>query len=267
MPPLQLIFKSEHMRAALSKAVIESELSSRFGQEIFKLNDRGYAEVISTGLPEIDALAGGFPRGAITEIFGPDSSGRTSLMLSALAEASNSDEVCALIDTNDAFDLNSAVNATVNFDRLLWIRCSGSLEHSFKAVDLLLQGGGFGLVFLDLGDVHAKEARRIISSWWYRFRRVVENTPTALVVIAQDACARSCASLTLALESKESDWSTVCDGRLSSVRNLQPVSNNKKLHADKGSFVSHANLLRRNLTQVDRIKPIRAGTCDLHFVT
>ena len=254
------------MRTALSKAVIESELTTRFGPEIFKLNDRGYVEVISTGLPEIDALAGGFPRGAITEIFGTESSGRTSLMLSALAEASNNTEVCALIDTNDVLDLNSAVNATIDLDRLLWIRCGGSLEHSFKAVDLLLHGGGFGLIFLDLGDVPAKEARRIISSWWYRFRRVVENTPTALVVLAQDACARSCASLTLALESKESVWSTVTTGNVSSVPALQPVLISTKQQANKSLSITHANLLRGNVIKVDRLKPLRAGACELHFI-
>src|SRR6185295_460695 len=133
------------MRAALSKTAIESQLTSRFGVDVFKLNDHGYGEVMSTGLPEIDALAGGFPRGAITEIYGSESSGRTSLMLSALAQATRHDEVCALVDTNDVLDPSSAVSAAVDLERLLWIRCAGNLEHSFKAIDLLLQGGGFGL--------------------------------------------------------------------------------------------------------------------------
>ncbi len=251
------------MRTALSKAVIESELTTRFGPEIFKLNDRGYAEVISTGLPEIDALAGGFPRGAITEIFGPESSGRTSVMLSALAEASNNAEVCALIDTNDVLDLSSAVNAAIDLDRLLWIRCGGSLQHSFKAVDLLLQGGGFGLIFLDLGDVQAKEARRIISSWWYRFRRVVENTPTALVVLAQDACARSCASLTLALGRRESVWSNVDVVNRSPV---QPFGRNaiRKLK-QSSQTVTHANILKSSSSNVECVKPNHMAGLEIQF--
>ena len=61
----------------------------------------------------------------------------------------------------------------MKFDRLLWIRCANNLEHAFKATDMLLQAGGFGLVMLDLGDVPAKSAKRIISSWWYRFRRTL----------------------------------------------------------------------------------------------
>lgn len=195
------------MALALSKAKIESQLSTRFG-DIFKLNERRFEQVLSAGVPEVDSLIGGLPRGAITEIFGPASSGRTSLMLAALAQASTHDEVCALVDTNNTFDPLSAANAQMDLDRLLWVRCKDKLEHAFKAADLLLQGGGFGLVVLDLGDVPAPQARRIISSWWYRFRRVVENKPTALVVIATDSCVRSCAALTLEIGRESTAWSS-----------------------------------------------------------
>ncbi len=195
------------MRAAFSKAEIES----RFGSA-FKLHEKRPAEVISSGLPQIDSfIFGGFPRGAITEVFGPASSGRTSFMLSALAHATNHEEVCALVDTNNVFDPASATRAEINCGRLLWIRCANHLEHAFKATDLLLQGGGFGLVLLDLGDVPAKSARRIISSWWYRFRRTLEATPTALVVIAEESCVRSCASLALGLRGEKCLWSPNSD--------------------------------------------------------
>ena len=188
------------MRAAFSKAEIESEIASRFA-EAFKLHEKSPAEVISTGIPQIDSFTGGgLPRGAITEIFGPASSGRTSFMLSTLAHATHHEEVCALVDTNNSFDPKSASHAEINCDRLLWIRCANNLEHAFKATDFLLQGGGFGLVMLDLGDVPAKYAKRIISSWWYRFRRTLEAKPTALVVIAEESCVRSCATLALELK-------------------------------------------------------------------
>ena len=196
------------MSQALSKAAIESEIASRF-HSAFKPRAKASAEVISAGIPEVDALTGGLPRGAITEIFGPASSGRTSLMLAALAHASTHDEVCALVDTSNTFDPTSATNAQMDLDRLLWVRCDGKLEHAFKAADLLLQGGGFGLVVLDLGDVPAPEARRIISSWWYRFRRVVENKPTVLVVIAADSCVRSCAALTMEIGRESAAWVSV----------------------------------------------------------
>src|SRR5258705_490434 len=192
------------MRAVVSKAEIESAIVSRFGSA-FQRHEKRQGEVISTGLQEIDSFTlGGLPRGAITEIFGPASSGRTSFLLSALAHASNHDEVCALVDASNAFAPQTAIQAGINCEQLLWIRCDHQLEHAFKATDLLLQGGGFGLVALDLGDVPANTAKRIISSWWYRFRRTLEPTPTALVVIAEESCVRSCA--TLALELKGEAW-------------------------------------------------------------
>jgi recombination protein RecA len=197
------------MRAAISKAEIESTIAARFG-DAFKHHEAKRAEVIATGVSEIDSLAeGGLPRGAITEIFGPPSSGRTSLQLLTLAAATNHDEVCALVDMNNTLDPESAARANVNFDRLLWIRCDNNLEHAFKATDLVLQGGGFGIVMLDLGDLSAKAARRIISSWWFRFRRVVENSPTALLVITQDCSVRSCAALALQMKNEAVVWSPV----------------------------------------------------------
>jgi len=206
------------MRAAFSKVEIESDIASRFGSA-FQVQKKRPAEVISTGIPEVDAFAlGGLPRGALSEVFGPASSGRTSFMLSALAHATNNDEVCALVDTNNSFDPKSATRAGINSDRLLWIRCDHNLEHAFKASDLLLQGGGFGLVLLDLGDVPGNSAKRIISSWWYRFRRTLEPTPTALVVIAEESCVRSCASLALELSAQTHLWSSSTQPQSSACR-------------------------------------------------
>jgi recA bacterial DNA recombination protein len=193
------------MKAAVSKVELESDMASRFG-DAFRLHEKSVVETISSGIDEIDVLAGGLPRGSITEIFGPASSGRTSLMYSMLAYATAHEETCALVDTNDVFAPTAATEAGMDFDRLLWIRCAGNLEHAFKATDLLLHAGGFGLVILDLGDVAGKEARRIISSWWYRFRRTVEDRPTVLTVISEEACTRSCAALTLELKGAP-EWS------------------------------------------------------------
>ena len=214
------------MRAAVSKAEIEFEISSRFSSA-FAPHEKKTPEVISTGIPQIDAFTlGGLPRGAITEVFGPASSGRTSVMLSALAQATNHEEVCAIVDTTNAFDPKSATSAEINCERLLWIRCANNLEHAFKATDLLLQGGGFGLVMLDLGDVPAKSAKRIISSWWYRFRRTLEATPTALVVIAEESCVRSCAALALELRGENCLWSSASE--------------------EQGDGLTHSNARRRS---------------------
>src|ERR671927_369812 len=92
------------------------------------------------------------------------------------------EEICAIVDCDDTFDLASAAHAGVDLKRTLWVRCGHSLERAFKAVDLILHAGGFGLIVLNLCNVPAKTLRRVISSWWFRFRRAIEDTPTALIV-------------------------------------------------------------------------------------
>lgn len=80
--------------------------------------------MVSSGIAKVDALTGGLPRGCLTEIYGPPSSGRTGLVLAAIAESTRRGELCALVDAGDCFDPHSAVAAGVDLDRLLWIRCS-----------------------------------------------------------------------------------------------------------------------------------------------
>jgi hypothetical protein len=89
-----------------------------------QLEVRPTPEMVSSGIREIDGLAGGLPRGCLSEICGPASSGRTSVLLSALAAATRRQEVCALVDATDALDTVSAAAAGVELERLLWIRCT-----------------------------------------------------------------------------------------------------------------------------------------------
>jgi len=246
------------MKAALSKAELQSNIASRFG-DAFKIQQKPVVETLSTGVDEIDALTGGLPRGALSELFGPASSGRTSLMFSMLAHATTHEETCALVDTNDAFAPTAAAAAGIDFDRLLWVRCAGNLEHAFKATDLLLHAGGFGLVILDLGDVPGKDARRIISSWWYRFRRTVEDRPTVITVISEEACTRSCAALTLELKGA-AEWSRASEP--ASQSNVLPMR--KQVPVNQPS-VTHGNLLHFNSIQVNRQRPISPWVNESQF--
>jgi hypothetical protein len=201
-----------------------------------RLEVRSLPETASSGIPQIDALTGGLPRGCLTEICGPASSGRTSLLLSALRAATRREEICTLIDVSDAFDPHSANIAGINLERLLWVRCGGNfppsspsgkrrpaqsleewerrrredpVEQALKATDLLLQSSGFGLVVIDLTGVPLRTARRIPLTTWFRFQRAVENTATILLVIGEQACAQSCATMQLALTSVLSFRSSV----------------------------------------------------------
>jgi len=165
-------------------------------------------ERAATGIAEIDAaLGGGLPRGALTEIHGPASSGRASLLASILAQATARQEICALVDAEDAFDPASAAAAGVALDRLLWVRCQQDAEQALKAADLLIQGGGFGVVALDMGDTPPETARRISLTSWFRLRRAVEHTPAVLIAVSRHPNARTCASLSMECARERVEWS------------------------------------------------------------
>jgi hypothetical protein len=155
-----------------------------------------------SGIPGIQ-----LPRGSLTEIYGPASSGRTSLLVSILATATARQEICALVDAEDAFDPASAAQAGVALDRLIWVRSAHNAEHALKATDLLIQGGGFGLVALDLGDTPVQNARRISLTSWFRLRRAVEHTPTVLIALALKPNAKTCASLLVECRRESAAWS------------------------------------------------------------
>src|SRR5690348_13535226 len=175
-------------------------------ESVLQWHPRPAPELVRTGIPEIDAATGGLPSGSLTEIFGPASSGRTSLLHSILAAATGRDEVCALIDAEDAFDPASAAAAGVRLDRIVWVRCGHNAEHALKAADLLIQGGGFGLVAMDLGDTPPRMARRISLTSWFRLRRAVEHTPTVLLAVARQSNAKTCATLQLECARERTSW-------------------------------------------------------------
>src|SRR5919198_3968034 len=90
--------------------------------------------------------------GEITEIVGDPSSGRTSLLVRTMCEATQRGGLVALVDTDQAFDPPSASRAGVDLRRLLWIRCSGRRDLALRATDLLVRCPGFPLVGLDVGE-------------------------------------------------------------------------------------------------------------------
>jgi recombination protein RecA len=215
------------MPAAELRALIETRVEERLGGRFptaLGWRPRPAAPTALTGIAEVDALTGGLPRGALTEVCGPGSSGRTALLLSLLAGFTRRQELCTLLDAGDSFDPASAAAAGVELERLLWVRCSESrlfrvvpkagfqppralapegktaaVEQALRAADLVLSAGGFGLVALDLGDVPAATARRVPLTSWFRFRRAVEETPAALVLLTQEALTGTCAALALRL--------------------------------------------------------------------
>src|SRR6266550_9093865 len=178
--------------------------------------DDEYA-VARTGVTTLDvALRGGFPRGQLSEIVGPRSSGRTSLLLQMLAAATARGELVALVDALDMLDVESAAGAGVDLDRLLWIRGhlvtnqglarelnQRAIEQAIRAFTLVLQAGNFGLVVFDVAEAPADAVRRLPFTTWLRLQRMVEGSQAACVLIGSQPMARSSAGLTLRLEVTE----------------------------------------------------------------
>lgn len=178
--------------------------------------------LVPTGMAALDArLEGGLPRGHLSELIGPRSSGRLAIAVSALAGATARGEAVALIDPLDMFDPVSAVANHVDFQRMLWVRgeSSGSarvslsceygtlqksVDRAVKALNIVLQAGGFGLVVLDLGEVAPQAIKRLPYTTWLRLHRVIEGSDTACVLIGSEPIARSNGGVTVQLSADQS---------------------------------------------------------------
>ena len=139
-------------------------------------------------------------------------------MHAILAEATQAGECCAVVDCRDAFDPASASAAGVDLKRVLWVRAGRAMapgsrsmqklpmEKAMRAADMILHSGGFGVVVLDLCETAAGELNSIPLSYWYRFRRAVENTPSRLVVASHVPLVKACAPLQLETRRERAAW-------------------------------------------------------------
>jgi hypothetical protein len=162
-----------------------------------------------TGCVELDAtLGGGLQRGQLSEIIGPASSGRSTIVAHMLAAATARGEVAALVDASDTFDPAAASAYGVDLARLLWVRLHSAhlAPPALKAFSLILQAGNFGLVVLDLADVPVAAIRRFPWTTWMRVARMVEGTETAALLVGGDRIARSAGGVTIALGASPARW-------------------------------------------------------------
>src|SRR5688500_2566002 len=165
------------------------------------------------------ALSGGLPRGQVSEVVGPSSSGRTSVAWAALAAATLRGESVALIDTFDRFDPPTAHACGIRLSRLLWVRgqalskTTGAIDpawlpgvravngpgtflervidRAIKALNLVVQSGVCTMVVLDFIDVPATALRRLPASTWFRIERAIEGSDTAVLILSVTPIARS----------------------------------------------------------------------------
>jgi RecA/RadA recombinase len=170
---------------------------------------------LATGIAEVDALLdGGFPCGALSEIHGPASSGRTGALLGLLARTTGRGALAVLVDPLDRLDPSSASAAGVDLPRLLWLRGRRSapeepspktLADATAAVATLASSGLFDVVALDLAGA-SRERRCLPPATWLRLQRLVEDTATAVVLVAEEHVACGPGGAALALEPVALRW-------------------------------------------------------------
>ena len=178
------------------------------------------ATVAPSGLALLDdRLRGGWPLGAISEVVGSRSAGRTNVLVSTLAKATAEGQVVALVDTFDRFDPRGAEAMGVDLDCLLWVRGGGitvemarptlldqAVHFGIRAFDLILRAGGFGIVALDLCDVPARLLRGLPPATWFRLAHVNEGRQTAALLFGDVPMGRSARGVSIRLQS-EPIWS------------------------------------------------------------
>jgi hypothetical protein len=202
--------------AALESALRARKLDRTLTTALPPLERTDPSALLPTDIPALDArLGGGLPRGQVSELAGPLTSGRTTVLLQMLAAVTRRGELAGIVDTLDRLDVASAVGAGVDLERLLWIRGDGgavdrAIDRALKALNLVLQAGGFAVVALDLADVPASALKRIPFTTWLRVQRTIEGSDTACVLVVPEPLARSAGGLTLTLAGRTA-WEGTTD--------------------------------------------------------
>ena len=208
------------VEALLRERKLDRTLTSAMPE---RLSEDAVAPLDVEGLDR--GLAGGLPRGQVSEVVGPVSSGRTSLLWAALGAATRRGEHVALIDTFDRFDVPTGAACGIELSRLLWVRgqaiskTAGAIDpawlpgvrpvggpgtivervidRAIKALNLVVRSGVCTLVAIDLADVPATALRRLPAATWFRIERAIEGGETAVVVLAPMPIARSAGGRTI----------------------------------------------------------------------
>ena len=180
-----------------------SQIERQFGKgSIMKLGSRPIVEVpvISTGAIALDRALGigGLPRGRVVEIFGPESSGKTTLALHAVANAQKKGGIAAFIDAEHALDTSYAKHLGVNCDELL-VSQPDTGEQALEIADMLLRSGAIDVMVIDsvaalvpraeiegeMGDAHMGLQARLMSQALRKLTGTIGKTNTCLIFINQ----------------------------------------------------------------------------------
>lgn len=218
-----------HVESLLRERKLDGTLTTALPSSI------GADRVAPFGLAALDTrLPGGLPRGQVSELVGPVSSGRTSLAWTWLGAATARHESAALIDTFDRFDPVTGEACGIQLSRLLWVRGQAitktaaavdpawlpgaravagpgtllerTIDRALKALNLVLQSGVCTAVVLDFADVPIQGIRRVPQTTWLRLQRVVEGSDTACLLLGPAPLARSAGGVTITTDRTSPLW-------------------------------------------------------------
>lgn len=191
----------QNRKKALDAAL--SQIERQFGKgAVMKMGDqpRENMPCVSTGSLSLDIALGigGLPYGRIVEIYGPESSGKTTVTLSVIAEAQKKGKTCAFIDAEHALDPIYAEKLGVNIDELI-VSQPDTGEQALEIVDMLVRSGAVDVVVVDsvaalvpkaeiegeMGDSHVGLQARLMSQALRKLTGSVKQTNTLLIFINQ----------------------------------------------------------------------------------
>jgi recombination protein RecA len=193
----------EESGKAKALEIAVSQLKKRYGEgSIMKMGDSSQfnVQVIPTGSLALDAAlgTGGVPRGRITEIFGPEASGKTTLAQHIIAEAQHAGGVAAIIDTEHALDPTYAAKCGVDVDNL-YISQPDTGEQALEIAEALVRSGGVDVVVIDsvaalvpraeiegeMGDQHIGLQARLMSQALRKLVGAIKRSNTAVIFTNQ----------------------------------------------------------------------------------
>lgn len=177
----------------------------------------------------LESVGFSFARGSVSEISGAASSGKTSLSLALLSKLTRDGEICAVIDSSNGFDPCTATLAGVVIENLLWIKCGRNIEKAFMSADYLVQAKGFGCLWLNLNGLSERELQMVPKTYWYRYRTRIKETPTILLVTAEQPATGSASQQSFVFTRERTEWSG--DGRFKLLREFH-----LKMHSRKGYY-------------------------------
>src|SRR5882762_10365821 len=180
-----------------------TQIERQFGKgSIMRLGSKEFAPIssISTGSIGVDAAlgVGGVPRGRIIEVYGPESSGKTTLSLHIIAEAQRTGGLAAFIDAEHALDAEYAKKLGVDIDNLL-VSQPDSGEQALEIAEVLVRSGAIDVIVIDsvaalvpraelegeMGDAHVGLQARLMSQALRKLTGIVSNSRTCLIFINQ----------------------------------------------------------------------------------